>query len=133
MGMNIILNIILIRFLGYAGLALATSISALICIVLLFRSLKKSIGYFGQDKILRTFVKSFIGAIVMGFVTVGSYNLFTEVLGTGFIKEAISLFGSVTIGALVYGVMVVVLKVEEVNTLIDMVKKKLNKKIKIGW
>nr|WP_294572342.1 murein biosynthesis integral membrane protein MurJ [uncultured Romboutsia sp.] len=132
MGMNIILNIILIRFLGYAGLALATSISALICIVLLFRSLKKSIGYFGQDKILRTFVKSFIGAIVMGFVTVGSYNLFTEVLGTGFIKEAISLFGSVTIGALVYGVMVVVLKVEEVNTLIDMVKKKLNKKIKIG-
>ena len=52
---NIILNIILIRFLGHAGLALATSISALICIVLFFRSLSEKIGYFGQDKIIDTF------------------------------------------------------------------------------
>ena len=48
MGVNIILNIILIKFLGHAGLALATSISSLICIVLLFNSLKQKIGYFGQ-------------------------------------------------------------------------------------
>lgn len=132
MGMNIILNIILIRFLGHAGLALATSISALICIVLLFRSLKKKIGYFGEDKILKTMIKSLIAAIVMGVVTGGVYNLFAKALGVGFIKEAISLFASVGIGALVYGVMVIVLKVEEVNIVIDMVKKKLNKKIKIG-
>lgn len=127
MGMNIILNIILIRFLGHAGLALATSISALICIVLLFRSLKKKIGYFGQDKILNTMIKSLMAAVVMGFVTVGTYNLFAKALGVGFIKEAISLFGSVGIGALVYGVMVIVLKVEEVNVVIDMFKKKLKK------
>lgn len=132
MGMNIILNIILIRFLGHAGLALATSISALICIVLLFRSLKKKIGNFGQNKILKTMIKSLIAAIVMGFVTVGVYNLFAKALGVGFIKEAISLFASVGIGALVYGVMVIVLKVEEVNIVIDMVKKILNKKVKIG-
>lgn len=127
MGMNIILNIILIRFLGHAGLALATSISALMCIVLLFRSLKKKIGYFGEDKILKTMIKSLIAAIVMGFVTVGTYNLFAKVLGVGFIKEAISLFGSIGIGALVYCVMVIVLKVEEVNVIINMVKKKSKK------
>lgn len=130
MGMNIVLNIVLIKFLGHAGLALATSISALICIVLLFRSLKKKIGYFGQDKILNTMVKSLIAAVVMGFVTVGAYKLLARALGLGFIKEAISLFGAISIGASVYGVMVIVLKVEEVSIVIDSIKKKLNIKSK---
>lgn len=49
--MNIVLNIILVKYLQLAGLALATSISAIVCIFLLFGSLKKKIGYFGQDKI----------------------------------------------------------------------------------
>ena len=48
-------------------------------------------------------------------------------LGVGFITEAISLFGSILIGAIVYGVLVVILKVEEVNVITDMIKKKLNK------
>ena len=130
MGMNIALNIVLIKFLGHAGLALATSISSLICIVLLFRSLKKQIGYFGQDKILNTMIKSLIAAVVMGFVTVKSYKLLVGVLGLGFIKEVTALFGSICIGVLVYGVMVIILKVKEVSIAIDMVKKKLNIKFK---
>ena len=52
--MNIVLNIILVKYLQLAGLALATSISAIVCIFLLFGSLKKKIGYFGQDKIIKT-------------------------------------------------------------------------------
>ncbi|WDC84189.1 polysaccharide biosynthesis C-terminal domain-containing protein [Caloramator sp. mosi_1] len=39
--MNIILNIILSKFMGIAGLALATSISTIICTGLLFLSLRK--------------------------------------------------------------------------------------------
>ena len=41
--MNIVLNIILVKYLQLAGLALATSISAIVCIFLLFGSLKKKI------------------------------------------------------------------------------------------
>ena len=40
--MNIVLNIILVKYLQLAGLALATSISAIVCIFLLFGSLKKN-------------------------------------------------------------------------------------------
>ncbi len=125
--MNIILNLIFINFLGYAGLAIATSLSALICIVLLFESLKKKIGYFGQDKIIKTLGKSLIAAIVMGGITLLSYKFLANILGLGFIKEAIALGGAVGIGALVYGILIILFKVEEVNIAIAMVKKKPNR------
>lgn len=127
MVMNIVLNIILVRYLKLAGLALATSMSAIICILLLFRSLKKKIGYFGQDKILKTTSKSVISAIVMGVVTYLIYNVLTHLLGTKFTAELISLFGSIVIGAIVYGILVILLKVEEVNLILDIIKNKVIK------
>ena len=122
---NIVLNIILVKPFGYGGLAFATSMSAIICILLLFGSLKKKIGYFGQDKIIKTTFKSIISAIVMGIITYFAYNLLNNVLGSGFINEAISLFVAIGTGSIVYGVCIIVLKVEEVSLITDMVKKKL--------
>lgn len=125
--MNIVLNIILVKYLQLAGLALATSISAIVCIFLLFGSLKKKIGYFGQDKIMKTTIKSIVSAAIMGVVTYFAYDIVSNLFGLGFIKEAISLVVSVGIGAITYGILVVVLKVDEVNIIISMMKKKLNK------
>ena len=124
--MNIVLNIILVKYLQLAGLALATSISAIVCIFLLFGSLKKKIGYFGQDKIIKTTIKSIVAAVVMGIVTYFVYNIVSNLLGLGFAKEAVSLAISVGVGAITYGILVVVLKVDEINIITDMVKKKLN-------
>ena len=125
MVINIVLNIVLVKPFGYGGLAFATSMSAIICILLLFGSLKKKIGYFGQDKIIKTTFKSIISAVVMGIITYFAYNFLNNILGPGFITEAISLFGSIGIGAIVYGVCVILLKVEDVSLITDMVKKKL--------
>ncbi len=125
--MNIILNFIFIKFLGYAGLAIATSFSALICIVLLFRSLKKKIGYFGQNKIIKTLAKSLISAVVMGGITLKSYEFLANILGLGFIKEAITLGVAIGIGALVYVLLIILFKVEEINIAIDMFKKRLKR------
>ena len=126
--MNIILNFVLVKYLQIAGLALATSISAIICIFLLFNSLKKKIGYFGQDKIIKTTLKSIISAIVMGIVTYFGYNLISSMLGNGFIYDAISLFVSILLGVIVYGLLVIILKVEEVSIITDMIKKRVGKK-----
>lgn len=127
MVMNIVLNIILVKYLQLAGLALATSISAIVCIFLLFNSLKKKIGYFGQDKIIKTTIKSMVSAVIMGVITYFAYDIISNLLGIGFIKEAVSLVISVAIGAITYGILVVVLKVDEINIMTDMVKKKLNR------
>lgn len=127
MAMNIVLNIILVKYLQLSGLALATSISAIVCIFLLFGSLKKKIGYFGQDKIIKTTVKSIVSALIMGIVTYFAYNMISKLLGGGFIKESISLVVSVGIGAITYGIFVVALNVEEINIIMDMIKRKLKK------
>ena len=127
MSMNIVLNFILIKHLGLVGLAFATSISSIICILLLFRNLKKKIGYFGQDKILKSTVKSTISSIIMGGITYYSYKLLYTILGSGLINEALSLFISVVIGAIVYVIIVYILKVEEIKIIEDHIKKKLKK------
>lgn len=125
--MNIVFNILFVKYLKIAGLAFATSISAIICIFLLFRSLKKRMGYFGQDKIIKTTIKSIASAVVMGVVTYFAYNMVSNLLGVGFVKEAISLVISVGIGAVTYGILVILLKVDEINIITSMIKKKINK------
>lgn len=125
--MNIVLNIILVKYLKLAGLAFATSISAIVCIFLLFGSLKKKIGYFGQDKIMKTTIKSMVSAVIMGVITYFAYDIVSNLLGVGFVKEAMSLVISVGFGAITYGILVIVLKVDEINVITNMVKKKLNR------
>jgi len=49
-------------------------------------------------------------------------------LGVGFIFEAVSLFVSIGIGACVYGILVTILKIEEINLITDMIKKRFIKK-----
>lgn len=125
--LNIVLNIVLVKVMGHGGLALATSLSALICIVLLFISLKKKIGYYGQDKIKSTFIKILVASLVMGVGTYFVYNFLSGILGIGFIQEAISLGVSIAVGGAIYLGLIIVLKVEEINMAIDMIKKKLKR------
>ena len=125
--LNIVLNIALVKVMGHGGLALATSLSAIICIILLFISLKKKIGYYGQDKIKSTFIKTVVASLVMGVVTYFVYKFLFGILGLGFIQEAISLGVSIAIGGAIYLALIVVFKVEEVNMAIDMIKKKLKR------
>lgn len=120
--LNIILNLILFKFMGYAGLALATSLSAIICIFLLFNSLKQKVGYFGQNKIVNTAIKSIIASIIMGIFTKFTYNKIAFILGTGFINEIITLFSTIGIGLLVYILCIIILKIEESKILIKSIK-----------
>lgn len=122
--MNIILNIILVKYLKLAGLALATSLSAIICIFLLFRSLKKKIGYFGQDKIINTTIKSIVASSLMGLTTHLSYIIIMNLLGNGKIKEVICLALAILVGILTYGILIILLRVEEINDIIKVSRDK---------
>ena len=129
--LNIVLNIVLSKFMGYKGLAVATSISSILCILLLFRSLGKKMGYYGQDKIGKTLAKSTVSALIMGVITYFVYKFLGQAIGLGIIKEAITLILSVGIGAIVYGILIIFFKVEEVNIILDMIKSKTKKINKI--
>ena len=64
-----------------------------------------------------------------GYIRIAiGWSICSEVwIGVGFINEDIGLFTSISMGALAYGTTVLILKVEEINVIINMVKSKLNK------
>jgi putative peptidoglycan lipid II flippase len=126
--LNIVLNLILVKYMAHSGLALATSISSIICIILLFISLKKKIGDFEQDKILKVTFKTILASIIMSIITKLSYGYLDGILGNGFMGQALVLGISVLIGILVYLGLVILFKVNELDIVIDMVKSKLRKK-----
>lgn len=121
--LNIILNIILSRYLGIGGLALATSISAMFGTILLFISLRKKIGPFGMKNISISFFKIIGASLMMGLIAKLSFDTMQDYFG-----QNLSLGIAVGIGAIVYGVMIYFMKVEEVDILVGMLKKKLKKR-----
>lgn len=127
--LNIVLNLLFVNFtnMGIAGLAFATSISAIVTIILLFISLRKKIGQFGGKSILVVLIKSIISAAVMSIVTLFAYNLLGGALPAGKLYETISLVVSVGCGALTYGICIILLKVDEINLILETIKNKIKR------
>lgn len=120
MGLNIILNFILSKYMGIGGLALATSISAIFCTGLLFISFRKKTGSFGMKGITISSVKILCASLVMGLVARVSYAALLEHASAN-----LSLIGAIVIGAVVYFVMIYFMGIEEVDSMIGAVKVKL--------
>jgi len=122
MFMNIVLNLILSYFMGIGGLALATSISAIFCTGLLFISLRKKIGQFGARGIIISSAKILAASIVMSIIAWLCYWVLSNN-----IRANLSLIISIAVGAMVYFVMIILLRVKEVDILISALKKKIGK------
>lgn len=121
---NIILNLILVRYLKHLGLALATSISSMIYILLLFIKLKIKLSNFGQKEMLNTSIKALISAVIMGIFVNNIYNYLVSIIRLTFITKLMVLGVVVLLGGIVYLGLIYILKVREVNLFIKIVKKK---------
>lgn len=118
--MNIILNIILSKFMGIDGLALATSISAIFCTILLFFSLRKKVGPFGMKEVTISFAKILFASSVMGLIAKFLYDGFLKFIGFN-----LSLILSIIAGVLVYFVIIYFMNIKEIDTMIELFKEKL--------
>lgn len=120
MGLNIILNIILAKKLGIGGLALATSISAIVCTILLMINLRVKIGKFDTIGMLKSFSKIIIASIIMGVISKYIYlNIFN------IFNQNISLIMSIIIGASVYFIIIYFMKIEELDEVLNSIINKL--------
>lgn len=117
-GLNIILSLTLVRYLGHRGIALATSLSAIFCIVLLFINLVKKIKDFEIERIVVTFIKCLICALIMGKITMLCYNKLISINLP--INSYIYLLVSILIGIIVYGLLVSLFRVYEANKIISL-------------
>ena len=120
--LNIILNIILSRYLGIGGLALATSIAAIFTTVLLFINLRRKIGPFGMKHVSISFLKILVASLVMGLLAKLSFDYLTATL-----SQNLSLIIAIGVGAISYFVIVYFMKIEDVDVIVNAVKKKLGK------
>ncbi|PLR73526.1 murein biosynthesis integral membrane protein MurJ [Bacillus sp. UMB0728] len=120
---NIILNFTLYRFLGIGGIALATSISVLFCSLLLFIQLKKRMGGFKVKSIVITFFKSCLAAVAMGAVSTISYGLLQNS-----VASTLAFTLAVLVGLLLYIGIILVMRINEVQSVVSHVKFKRKEK-----
>lgn len=123
MAVNIILNFILAPVLGIGGLALATSISALISVLLLTNSLHKTLGRLNLSSIVPAAVKitaAAVGSIVIAFTL---YHTLQPAAG-----DYISLILSAITMMIIYIIGVLLLKVDIAKTVFTAVYSRFRKK-----
>ena len=124
---NIVLNLILIKFMAHSGLALATSIATTIATILLLYGLKKKIGSLGTKGYITTFLKTGLASGIMGLVAYLIYHGMCGLLGVSKLYNLISLLVAVLIAAIIYVALCYVFKVEEVRDVVDKIKVRLIK------
>lgn len=117
MVVNITLNLTLSRVIGIGGLALATSVAAIVTVILMWCQCRRLSS---DSKIILNWIeigKILIAAIVMGGVIQLGQKL---ILQSGILKLAILIF----IGIISYGTMVLLLRVKIAKELLDKARKK---------
>lgn len=123
-GFNIVLNLILAKYMAHAGLALATSIATTIGTFLLLTGLKKKIGSLGTKAYINTFFKTGLASGIMGIAAYVIYHGLYRVLGVSKLYNLISLLVAVLISAIVYVVLCYIFKVEEVRDVMHKIKER---------
>ena len=127
---NISLNLILVKPLGYKGLAIATAVSAYIGLLLFNRSMRKKIeGYSSRDNYI-VFVKSLFAALIMGLGVKLVYGIVASSLVGGILFKLIALASAVGVGVIVYALIMHFLRVEEYEMIFDMFFGVVKKKVK---
>lgn len=122
MVINIILNFVLAKYMGIGGLALASSISAIICTILLFINLRKKLGSFGTKLLAISFLKILISSVFMGWIARYIFHLLVYE-----INQVLALCLSILTGITVYFFTIYFLKVQEINLFVYELKTKLKK------
>lgn len=119
--LNIILNLILSKYLGIGGLALATSISMIFRAITLIIVLYLKIGSISINSILVIVAKSIFASTVMAIISLYFYERVSVN-----INPSITLILSIILGAVIYLITIILLKIEEVDIAIQEVRRRIN-------
>jgi len=126
---NIALDLILVRYLAHSGLALATSIAAIINLIILLKALQNKIGNLELKKHALFLLKIVISSIFLGIICVLVNNYFSSILDlNNKYNQAVQVIISIFSGGLVYLISSYILGVKEVRKLRQTIKAILRSK-----
>ena len=119
---NIILSISLAKVFGIFGVAIASTIASIITAVLLFISTRKFVGSFNVIPMIIKLLKISLSAMSMLLVLILLNNMIS------LNNSILTILLNGIVGAIIYFVACKILRIEEFNEAIDMIKSKLSKK-----
>ncbi len=117
LGINVVLNLILMWPLKIGGLALATSIAATTNMVILYFLLNKKIGDIGTSEILKALGKTVCATIIMGIITFFGIAMMSQPGEGSRLIMGMELIGLIAVSSLVYIVSAYALGDEGIRTL----------------
>lgn len=121
---NIAINLVLVRYIGLAGLAIGTTTSAIICSMLLIKDFRKKMGQIGGRDMIMTGFKILLSCFVMSAVIL-VLNKYLSVYMYNFKSELLGLVIIIFAGAISYVSMLYVLKVKEFKYVTGIVIRKI--------
>lgn len=125
--LNVIFNLILIKFFGIEGLAYATVLSTAIGTALMLYQFRKKFGSFNFKSSLISLVKISLATVVMALVA-----YFTNKALAGVAPRVVSLFVAILLAMIVYGILILLARIPEVMDMVNRLyhkykRRKLNK------
>lgn len=120
---NIVLDGLFLKPWGLSGLSAATSLATVIGMLMMYLVFRKEIGQFGFKALLINYFKVGLAAALMGLVTHLVYGFLVQQ-----IPGILALVGSMVVAVIVYAALVLILRVEEVDKAMNLVKSKMGRK-----
>ncbi len=125
---NIILNIILCRYIAHIGLTMATAISSTLLAVILIYSFNKKMCKLNIKMIVSKFFKCLFSAAIMGIVVYFIYNYILLSFCSSLINRLLVLATLTIIGISIYLVLLLIFKMDDVSGLIKVFTNRFRKK-----
>lgn len=122
-GINILLNIILVKFMQHKGLALGTSIVSYISVFLLIKDLKKKVGKLNLKNSFIVFAKTIFASIIMLLSLFAFKSLVHINLKPLFVSRIINFSLEVLVAFIFYSMMIYFMKIDEVQWILNNSKK----------
>jgi len=126
---NVALDLILVKYLAHSGLALATSVAAILNLIILLKVLQNKIGDIELKSQVSFLIKIVISSIFLGIISVLVSNFFANILDLNYkYNQIIQVTASIFSGGLAYFIISYILGVEEVRNLKQSIKAILRSK-----
>lgn len=119
--LNVVLNLLLKPVMGANGLALATTLSAAVSVLLMFGTLHKRMEGLPVREMGMEMAKMLLASVVCGAVCIGMKAVLPDTLGT--LPVFLRLVAVTAVSMIAYAAALLVLRVKQVKTVIHMFKR----------
>ncbi len=124
MGLNVVLNLILVRPMSHGGLALATSLASIFGAIGYFVLFRRRYGLKRGRRLLVVMGVAVGASVLMGLVVWELYRLIPHTWSSGnFLRQAMVLLGLTSIGATFYLTIIRVSRISEGDVVFEMITK----------